>query len=75
MFVFLYTCLFGVVFECFRDSASIISNVSLLEKELGLDVCIGSLLLCNKLLQNLDLKATNIYYLAPFLKVRNPGAA
>lgn len=50
MFVFVYTCLFIVVFDCFRDSVSIISNVSSLEMELGLDVCIGSLLLCNELL-------------------------
>lgn len=75
MFVFLYPCLFRVVFECFRDSVTIISNVSLLEMELGLDVCIGLLSLCNKLLQNLELKTTNMYYIAPFLRVRNPGAA
>lgn len=75
MFVFVYRCLFIVVFECFRDSASIVSNVSSLEMELGLDIYIGSLLLYNELLQNLELKTTNIYYLAQFLKVRNPGAA
>lgn len=50
------------VYHCFRDLASIISNDSLLEMELCLGICIDSLLLHNRLLQNLELKTTNIYY-------------
>lgn len=73
--VFVYMCLLVVVFERFGDSARVISNVSLLGMELGLDDCVGSLLLCNESLQNLDLKTTNLYYLPQILKARNPGAA
>lgn len=52
----------------------IISNDNLLEMELGLHICIGYLLLCNKFPQNVELKTTNIYYVTQFPRVRNPGA-